>query len=192
MKAIVLGVFAAVALAGSAAAAEIEVKMLDKGTEGVMVFEPSLVKIAPGDTVKFVPTNKSHNAETINGMLPEGAKPFVGKVNQEVDRHVRSAGRLRRQVPAALRHGHGRADRGRNAGQCDGGEGGDASWPARQVFANLFGRLRRTERPPSKAAREATMAPHPASARRIAGPRSVLTAFAPSSCSARSTRRLRC
>ena len=71
-------------LAGAASAAEIEVKMLNKGNEGMMVFEPSLVKVEPGDTVKFVSTDKGHNAETINGMLPAGAAPFTGKVNQDV------------------------------------------------------------------------------------------------------------
>src|SRR4030095_6949147 len=78
------GAALALVLAGGAAAAEIEVKMLDKGTEGAMVFEPALVKIEPGDTVKFWATNKCHTAETINGMLPEGAAPFTGKVNQDV------------------------------------------------------------------------------------------------------------
>jgi len=48
-----------------------------------MVFEPSLLKIAPGDTVKFLATDKTHNAESIAGMLPEGAKKFVGKINEE-------------------------------------------------------------------------------------------------------------
>lgn len=78
---------AALALLFSASmtlAAEVEVKMLNKGAEGLMVFEPALVKIEPGDTVKFVATDKSHNAETIKGMLPEGAAPFVGKTNQDV------------------------------------------------------------------------------------------------------------
>jgi len=84
MKALWLGTVALLLLGAAAGAAEIEVKMLDKGTEGVMVFEPALVKIAPGDTVKFVATNKGHNVETIKGMLPEGAEPFVGKVNQEI------------------------------------------------------------------------------------------------------------
>jgi len=32
-----------------------------------MVFEPALLKNAPGDTVTFVPTDKSHNAESIKG-----------------------------------------------------------------------------------------------------------------------------
>ena len=49
-----------------------------------MVFEPSLVKVEPGDTVKFISTDKGHNAETIGGMLPAGAAPFTGKVNQDV------------------------------------------------------------------------------------------------------------
>ena len=74
---------ALLALALPASAAEFEVKMLNKGAEGAMVFEPSLLKIAPGDTVKFLPTDKTHNAESITGMLPEGAKKFVGKINEE-------------------------------------------------------------------------------------------------------------
>ena len=71
-------------LAGAARAAEVEVKLLNKGAEGVMVFEPAFVKIAPGDTVKFVSTDKGHNAESIKGMLPEGATPFVGKNNEDI------------------------------------------------------------------------------------------------------------
>ena len=49
-----------------------------------MVFEPALVKIEPGDTVKFVATDKGHNAESIKGMLPADATPFVGKNNEDV------------------------------------------------------------------------------------------------------------
>ena len=58
--------------------------MLNKGAEGLMVFEPALVKIEPGDTVKFVATDKSHNAKSIKGMLPAGAPPFVGKIGEDV------------------------------------------------------------------------------------------------------------
>jgi pseudoazurin len=84
-KTIMLGTFAVlVMLAGAATAAEIEVKMLNKSTAGVMVFEPSLIKVVPGDTVKFVATDKSHNAESISGMLPDGATAFKGKINQDV------------------------------------------------------------------------------------------------------------
>src|SRR3954451_17608637 len=71
-------------VAGGAFAAEIEVKMLNKGAEGAMVFEPALVKVAPGDTVKFVATDKGHNAETNKGMLPADVTPFLGKLGQDV------------------------------------------------------------------------------------------------------------
>ena len=84
MRITLIAATAALALAGTAGAAELEVKMLDKGTEGMMVFEPALVRIEPGDTVKFLATQKGHNAESIKGMLPPDAAPFVGKVNQDI------------------------------------------------------------------------------------------------------------
>lgn len=83
-KVMTLAAFALVFSASMAPAAEVEVKMLNKGAEGLMVFEPALVKIEPGDTVKFVASDKSHNAETIKNMLPEGATPFAGKTNEDV------------------------------------------------------------------------------------------------------------
>jgi pseudoazurin len=84
-KIAMLAAAAALVLAGGARAAEVEVKLLNKGSDGtVMVFEPALVKVAPGDTVKFVSTDKGHNAESIKGMLPEGATPFVGKNNEDI------------------------------------------------------------------------------------------------------------
>jgi pseudoazurin len=73
-----------VTMAGGTFAAEVEVKMLNKGAEGAMVFEPALIKVAPGDTVKFISTDKGHNAETIKGMLPADAPPFLGKLGQDV------------------------------------------------------------------------------------------------------------
>lgn len=80
-----VGVVMAMATMGSyAAAADFEVHMLNKGKDGVMVFEPGLTKVAKGDTVTFVPTDKSHNAETIKDLIPEGAKPFKGKLNEAI------------------------------------------------------------------------------------------------------------
>jgi len=75
---------AVLVLTVGARAAEVEVKLLNKGADGVMVFEPAFVKIAPGDTVKFLSTDKGHNAESIKGMLPEGATPFVGKSGEDI------------------------------------------------------------------------------------------------------------
>lgn len=77
---------AMIGVAGGAAAAEHEVLMLNKGTGGgVMVFEPAFIRAAPGDTIRFLPTDRSHNAETIKGMIPEGATPVVGAMNAEVE-----------------------------------------------------------------------------------------------------------
>ena len=80
----VLALGAALAFAQQAGAAEHEIRMLNKGEKGVMVFEPALVHAAPGDTVRFVAVDKGHNAETVKGMLPEGAEPFKGKINEEI------------------------------------------------------------------------------------------------------------
>jgi pseudoazurin len=79
--------FALAALMGSAALAEtFEIQMLNKGSDGErMVFEPAFVKTAPGDTIKFVAADKGHNAEVSNGMLPEGAEAFKGKINEEFE-----------------------------------------------------------------------------------------------------------
>lgn len=85
LKAAMAGaMLAALALGGAAMAAEVQVKMLNKGADGAMVFEPAMVTIEPGDTVKFIATDKGHNAETVAGMAPEGATPFVGKINEEL------------------------------------------------------------------------------------------------------------
>jgi pseudoazurin len=65
--------------------AEIEIKMLNKGSDGQpMVFEPAAVKVAPGDTIKFVVTDKGHDAASIAGLVPEGVDAIKGKINQEL------------------------------------------------------------------------------------------------------------
>ncbi len=74
----------ALALPCIAAAADFEVKLLNKGADGAMVFEPSGLKIAAGDTVTFIPTDKGHNAESIKGMIPDGATEFKGKMNEQI------------------------------------------------------------------------------------------------------------
>lgn len=89
-----------------------------------MVFEPALVKIAPGDTVKLVSTDKGHNAETIKGILPKGALakrdkrrrvgrpllPFSARIGQFRNRCLR----VTRAMPAA--HAFSRADIGHRDG----------------------------------------------------------------------------
>ena len=40
-------------------------------------FEPNMLNIAPGDSVRFVPAQPGHNAQSIAGMLPTGAEPIA-------------------------------------------------------------------------------------------------------------------
>ena len=51
-----------------------EIKMLNKSKTDPkmkMVFEPSFVLAAAGDCIKFTPTSKGHNAETIKKNDPQ-------------------------------------------------------------------------------------------------------------------------
>ena len=73
-----------VILSGTALAESHEVQMLNTGPDGVMVFEPAVLSINPGDSVTFKPTNPGHNSESMEGMMPEGAEGWQGGMGQEV------------------------------------------------------------------------------------------------------------
>ena len=66
----------------SLSAAEHEVKMLNSGTEGMMVFEPSVVKAEVGDTIKFIPTDAGHSVASY--YTPEGGTAWKGETGKEV------------------------------------------------------------------------------------------------------------
>lgn len=84
---------AALAMTTTIAGAEtIEIKMLNRGDAGAMVFEPAFVKAEAGDVIKFVPTDKGHNAESIDGMLPDGVATFKSKINEEFELTVEAEG----------------------------------------------------------------------------------------------------
>jgi len=90
--AVLLTAFASLVLVGGAHAADHEIQMLNKGEKGAMVFQPDFIQAAPGDTVTFLPTDKSHDAESIKGMLPDGAEPFKGKISQPITVTVNAEG----------------------------------------------------------------------------------------------------
>lgn len=69
--------------AGQAVAAEHTVQMLNRGPGGTMVFSPAVVHARPGDTIRYVPTDPGHNAETIAGMIPAGATVQRGPMGRE-------------------------------------------------------------------------------------------------------------
>ncbi|WP_395774162.1 pseudoazurin [Agrobacterium pusense] len=89
--------FASLVIAGlfafPALSAEIEVKMLNKGSDGqAMVFEPATAKAAVGDVITFIPVDKGHDAAAVKDMIPEGVSEFKGKMNEAVKLTVEKEG----------------------------------------------------------------------------------------------------
>ena len=137
LTALALG--AAVFVTGVAHAAEIEVHMLNKGAKGAMVFEPDLVVAAPGDTIRFVPTDKGHNVETIAGMLPEGAEPFKGKYNKELTITLDAEGVYGVKCSPHYAMGMVALIRVGNPANAEEAKAVKQSGKAKAVFAELFG-----------------------------------------------------
>jgi pseudoazurin len=87
MKLLKTTLLASAVLAASAlqaSAAEHIINMLNKGADGTaMVFEPSFIRAAVGDTVKFVPVDKGHFAVAFPGLWPKDVPQAKGKINAE-------------------------------------------------------------------------------------------------------------
>ena len=86
----------AVLLVGSTVAAfadTIEVQMLNANDAGdKMVFSQELIRAEVGDVIRFIPTDRSHNAESVKDALPEGQEAFKGKMSSEVEYLVTETG----------------------------------------------------------------------------------------------------
>lgn len=83
---------AVIFMASGAFAETFQVKLLNKGADGAMVFEPAFVKAAVGDTINFTSTDKGHNVESIKGMLPDAVEPFKSKMGDEFSLTVTAEG----------------------------------------------------------------------------------------------------
>lgn len=83
-------------LVGSTVAAfadTIEVQMLNANDAGdKMVFSQELIRAEVGDVIRFVPTDRSHNAQSVRDALPEGQEAFKGKMNKEIEYLVTETG----------------------------------------------------------------------------------------------------
>ena len=67
------------------------VEMLNNAKDGgIMVYQPSVIKIQPGDSIRFKPTSYGHNAQSpesiikSNEAIPEGAKPWKSQMSKEL------------------------------------------------------------------------------------------------------------
>ncbi|TMM51293.1 pseudoazurin [Sulfitobacter sabulilitoris] len=77
----------------AALADTIEIEMLNKNEAGDrMVFGQELIRAEVGDVIRFVPTDKSHNAQSVKGALPDGQEAFKGKMNAAVEYTVTEPG----------------------------------------------------------------------------------------------------
>tara|TARA_B100001059_G_C17275232_1_gene305556 strand:+ start:58 stop:489 length:432 start_codon:yes stop_codon:yes gene_type:complete len=72
------------AISTSLFSAEHEIKMLNFGADGGMVFEPGFLKVNVGDTVNFTAVDISHNTESVTGLIPVGASGWKGEINENV------------------------------------------------------------------------------------------------------------
>src|SRR5947207_11478394 len=68
----------------AASAADYQVRMLSQGMDGMMQYDPQLLKISLGDRVHFIATDQGHDVQSIEGMIPAGAKPFSGTIGQNL------------------------------------------------------------------------------------------------------------
>lgn len=93
MRKLLLSAALIVVSSAAAFAETIEIQMLNVNEAGdKMVFSQELIRAELGDVIKFVPTDKSHNAQSVKNALPDGQKKFKGKMNKEIEYLVTKAG----------------------------------------------------------------------------------------------------
>ena len=93
MRKLLLSAALIVVSSAAAFAETIEIQMLNVNEAGdKMVFSQELIRAELGDVIKFVPTDKSHNVQSVKNALPDGQKKFKGKMNKEIEYLVTEAG----------------------------------------------------------------------------------------------------
>jgi pseudoazurin len=84
--------FAMVASAGVGRAAEHVMRLMTDAPQGRFSFEPPILFAAVGDGVRLVPSSRLHAVKSIAGMLPEGVKPWRGRMGEEVQLRLDTPG----------------------------------------------------------------------------------------------------
>lgn len=76
-------------------AANHEVRMFTKNPDNPKernVFVPSLLVVEPGDTVTFIAADKGHNSASGEDMIPEGPKPWKGRISMDIEMTLEKEG----------------------------------------------------------------------------------------------------
>ena len=93
MKRLAFATTAMIAFAAPALAETIEVEMLNRTEDGRnMAFSQELIMAEVGDIIRFVPTDRGHNAQSVEGAIPEGQEPFEGGINEAVEYEITEPG----------------------------------------------------------------------------------------------------
>jgi len=72
---------------------DIRMSTIDPDNSGEQhVFKPRLVSAQVGDTIRFIPTEPSHQSSSIAAMLPDVARGWEGEVNDEISYVLPAAG----------------------------------------------------------------------------------------------------
>lgn len=71
-------------------AQEHQIKMLDFGEDGGMVFEPGFIAVEPGDTITFIPTTSGHFVRS--SLVPDGATEWLSAMDEEYSVTVEKEG----------------------------------------------------------------------------------------------------
>ena len=79
-----IGLFLCFLTISNVYAAEHQVKMLSSNAGETMVFEPPVLQIKAGDTVRWLNAQPGHNSVSIDEMTPAGGSTWNGKMNEEI------------------------------------------------------------------------------------------------------------
>lgn len=79
-----LAVFAASAPVASSAEVVVEMLNKSKASKDMNVYEPGLVRINAGDTVKWTAPAVAHNVVFVAGAIPKGVAVFTSQMKKEV------------------------------------------------------------------------------------------------------------
>ncbi|AIS58269.1 pseudoazurin (plasmid) [Vibrio coralliilyticus] len=71
-------------------AQEHQIKMLDFGKDGGMVFEPGFIAVEPGDTITFIPTTSGHFVRS--SLVPDGATEWLSAMDEQYSVTVEKEG----------------------------------------------------------------------------------------------------
>lgn len=88
LPALMFAVALSTASTTGAAAETVEIQMLNYDREDpsrVMIFKPEVIRIQPGDTVRWVSVDDFHNTASIDGMIPEGAEPWESELSADFE-----------------------------------------------------------------------------------------------------------